>query len=191
VRAAGLRNVSFARANVDEFVSDQLFDAAVGRFILMYLPDPVSVLRSVSRLVRPGGVVAFQEPSFGLVPALAARLPLWSAVLSIGCEALRRAGADPEMGLSLYRIFQEAGLCAPTMTLEVPLGTDREFIRGMHDGFCSLRPQIERFNLSLEKLGDLEDLPQRIQSEVEGSNAVVGWMGVIGAWCRKPADKRC
>jgi ubiquinone/menaquinone biosynthesis C-methylase UbiE len=187
VRAAGLRNVSFARANVDEFVSDQLFDAAAGRFILMYLPDPVSVLRSVSRLVRPGGAVAFQEPSFALALTPTPHLPLWSAVLSIACEALRRAGANTEMGLALYRIFQEAGMPAPTMNLEVPLGRDREFTRWLHDGFCSLRPQIERFDLSLEKLGDLEDLPERLQSEVEASDAVASWMGLFGAWCRKPA----
>lgn len=75
---------------------------------------------------------------------------------------------------------------APTMSLEVPLGSDREFIRWLHDGFRSLRPQIERLNISLEKLGDLEDLPQRIQSEVEASEAVTSWMGLFGGWCRKP-----
>jgi ubiquinone/menaquinone biosynthesis C-methylase UbiE len=187
VEAAGIRNVSFIQADVSEIPSNNLFDAAVGRFILMYLPEPVCILRSLSRLVRPGGAIAFQEPSFGPVAALAPHLPLWSAVVSIGSEALRRAGANAEMGLALYRIFQEAGLPAPTMSLEVPLGRDREFIRWLHDGFCSLRPLIERFNLSLENLGDLEDLPQRLQSEVEASETVASWMGLFGAWCRKPA----
>src|SRR5262245_43360364 len=39
--AAGLRNVSFLNSDVNNFVSSQPFDAAVGRFILMFLPDPV------------------------------------------------------------------------------------------------------------------------------------------------------
>jgi ubiquinone/menaquinone biosynthesis C-methylase UbiE len=67
---AGLRNLSFRQTDVNQVVSDRLFDAAVGRFILMFLPDPVSVLHSVSRLVRPGGVVAFQEPSWTPMLAL-------------------------------------------------------------------------------------------------------------------------
>ena len=189
VAAAGFRNVAFTRADVSEIVSDELFDAAVGRFILMYLPDPAAVLRSVSQLIRPGGVLAFQEPSFGLVPTLAAHLPLWSAVVSIGREALRRAGANAEMGPALYRTFQEAGLPVPIMSLEVPLGRDREFIRWLHDGFCSLRPQIERFNLSLEKLGDLDNLAERLESEVEASETVTSWMGLVGGWCRLPRER--
>jgi 2-polyprenyl-3-methyl-5-hydroxy-6-metoxy-1,4-benzoquinol methylase len=54
---------------VQQIASDQPFDAAVGRFILMFLPDPISILRSVSRSVRPGGAVAFQEPTW--IPLLA------------------------------------------------------------------------------------------------------------------------
>ena len=77
---AGFHNVSFTQTDVKEIVSDKPFDAAVGRFILMFLPDPVSVLRSVVRLVRPGGVVAFQEPSWTVMLALGARLPLWFRV---------------------------------------------------------------------------------------------------------------
>ena len=82
VAEAGLHNVSIIQTDVNQVASDKLFDAAVGRFILMFLPDPVSVLRSVSRLVRPRGVVAFQEPSWIPALALAARLSLWSKVLS-------------------------------------------------------------------------------------------------------------
>src|ERR1700730_9679676 len=50
-----------AEADLNQIVSDQPFDAAVGRFILMFLPDPASVLRSLTQLVRPGGIVSFQE----------------------------------------------------------------------------------------------------------------------------------
>src|SRR5436190_17549690 len=36
VAMAGFRNVSFRRTDVNEIVSDEPFDAAVGRFILMF-----------------------------------------------------------------------------------------------------------------------------------------------------------
>jgi ubiquinone/menaquinone biosynthesis C-methylase UbiE len=80
VAAAGLRNVKFLNSDVNNIPADEPFDAAVGRFILMYLPDPVSVLRSIVELVRPGGAVAFQEPSWTAMLAVGAGLPLWSKV---------------------------------------------------------------------------------------------------------------
>jgi hypothetical protein len=57
--------VTFTQRDVSQVPADQPFDAAVGRFILLFLPDPISVLRFLSRLVRPGGVVAFQELDLG------------------------------------------------------------------------------------------------------------------------------
>ena len=59
VAAADLRNVNFLNIDVNNIVTDQLFDAAVGRLILTFLRDPISVVRSVAGLVRPGGVLAF------------------------------------------------------------------------------------------------------------------------------------
>ena len=74
---AGIRNVSFTQTDASQIVSDKPFDAAVGRFILMFLPDPAAVLRSLAKLVRPGGVLAFQEPAWLPFLALASPLPLW------------------------------------------------------------------------------------------------------------------
>lgn len=95
VTEAGLRNVSFAQSDVSQIPGGTYFDAAVGRFILMWVPDPVSVLRSVSQQVRPGGVVAFQEPYWAPLLALLAPLPLWSATASLIHETFRRSGAKP------------------------------------------------------------------------------------------------
>ncbi len=185
VAEAGLHNVSFIQSDVSQITASEPFDAAVGRFILMWLPDPTSVLRQLSLLVRPGGVVAFQEPSWAPVFAISTHLALWSAAASLMCDTIRRTGANPEMGLALYRIFHEAGLPAPTMQMELPLGDDPDFIRWMYDVMCSLRPQIQQLNLSLEKLGDFDTLLERLQAEVAASNGVASWMAVVGAWTRK------
>src|SRR6266481_1788176 len=70
VAEAGLHNVSFIQSDVSQITASKPFDAVVGRFILMWLPDPTSVLRQLSLVVRPGGVVAFQEPSWAPVFAI-------------------------------------------------------------------------------------------------------------------------
>ena len=185
VAEAGLHNVSFVQSDVSQITASKPFDAAVGRFILMWLPDSASVLRQLSRLVRPGGILAFQEPAWAPIFAISTHLRLWSAAASLMCETFRRSGANPEMGLALYRMFQEAGLPAPTMQMEVPLGDDSDFIRWMYDVICSLRPQIEQLSLSLETLGDFDTLPERLQAEVAASGSVTSWMAVVGAWSRK------
>jgi ubiquinone/menaquinone biosynthesis C-methylase UbiE len=188
VARAGFRNVTFLKTDVNEIVIDQRFDAVVGRFVLMFLPDPVSVLRSVSRLVRPGGVLAFQEPSWIPMLALGDRLPLWSCVLRSIHETILRSGANPEMGLALYSIFQEIGLPAPKMHLEIPLGSDTGFVRIISDLVCSLQPLAMVHNVSLEELGDLNTLRDRICAEIAAANTMVSVVPLLGAWSRKPAD---
>jgi len=190
VAEAGLRNVSFTQTEVNQIVAATFFDAAVGRFILMFLPDPASVLRSVSRLVRPGGVLAFQEPSWVPLLALGARLPLWSRVLSSIHETFLRSGVSPEMGPALYGIFQEVGLPAPTMHLEIPSESDQDFIGLISDLLGSVRPLAQRHKVSLETLGDFATLPDRIQAEIAASNTVVGFVPLVGVWSREPTDGR-
>ncbi len=46
----------------------------VGRCILQFLPDAAAVLRSLSRLIRPGGVLAFHEPTWSPLLLLTAQL---------------------------------------------------------------------------------------------------------------------
>jgi SAM-dependent methyltransferase len=186
VAAAGLRNIRFTEADVNQIVSDRPFDAAAGRFILMFLPDPASVLRSLTQLVRPGGVLAFQEPSWIPLLAFAARFPLWSKLLSAIHETFLRSSVNPEMGILLYRMFQEVGLPAPAMHMDTPLGSDANFTSLMCDLLGSMRPLIQQHHVSLEALGDLDTLSDRIQAEVIASKTVVSFVPLVGAWARKP-----
>ena len=62
---AGLGNVAFIEADLQDYVHPEPFDALVGRAVLMYLPDPAAALRSLLRSVRGGGLVAFREVLIG------------------------------------------------------------------------------------------------------------------------------
>jgi SAM-dependent methyltransferase len=188
VAAAGLLNVSFTQSDVSQIPTTTSFDAAVGRFILMFLPDPVAVLRGVSKLVRSGGVVVFQEPYWAPVRALLSPLPLWSAAVSLIHETFVRSGANPEMGSALYAKFQEAGLPAPTMRLETPLGKDPDFAHWFYATICTLRPQIQQVGLSVASVGNLDTLAERLQAEVSASNTLASWLPSVGAWSRKTAN---
>ena len=189
VAEASLRNVSFTESDVTQIANDKPFDAVVGRFILEFLPDPLAALRSVSRLVRPGGVLAFHEPCYAPFLLLSANLPLWSASVSLIHQTLLRSGANTEIGLDLHRIFLEAGLPGPAMRMEILLGSDPDFTRWTHDLLSSLRPQIQQQNLSLEPLGDFATLRERLQTEVAASKTVVPFVALVGVWCHRPIDE--
>jgi hypothetical protein len=90
------------------------------------------------------------------------------------------------MGFALYQTFRDAGLPAPAMSLEMPIGMDQEITRWIPDILGSLLPLIHQFNLPLEPVGDLNTLPERIHAEVAASNSVVTWLALVGAWSRKP-----
>ena len=102
---------------------------------------------------------------------------------------MRRSGANTEIGVELHQMFLETGLPAPTMRMEILLGSDPDFTRWIYDLLCSLLPQLQQQNLSLEPLGDFETLPARLQSEVAASKSVAPFGAMVGAWAHKPAGE--
>ena len=185
VAAAGLRNVSFSESDAAGINVSGTFDAVVGRFILMYLPEPARTLRHLAALLRPHGVVAFLEPSWAAVRGLSAHLPLYSACATAIVETFRARGVNPEMGTAMHGAFVDAGLPAPVMSIEILLGTDVEFTRALCDILQSLAPEGQ--GLSLRVLGDLSTLGNRLQDELQASREVIAWLaGHVGAWCRMP-----
>jgi len=53
--------VEFQASDLDEFAITDQFDALVGRYVLLYQPDPSSTIRSLLRSVKLGGGIVFQS----------------------------------------------------------------------------------------------------------------------------------
>lgn len=186
VAAAGIQNVTFMESDVSEVPSIRSFDAVVGRYVLEFLPNPCEVVRSLSHLVRPGGILAFHDATWGPFLLYAASLPLRAACASLIYQAFQRSGANMNMELVLYRSFLEAGLPAPSMRIEVPVGDDPEFARWVYDLLGSVRPQIKQHGIAYDAVGDFETLLQRLEAEAAAAKTFGALGGLVGAWSRKP-----
>lgn len=110
--AAGLGNVSFMQGDINRPPSDEPFDVAAGRYVLMYQPDPVATVREVARVVKPGGAVAFHE----LNMFDGAKGDIWPQPPGGGGDAQQQMGAgilknvQNHMGVRLPEVFSAAGL---------------------------------------------------------------------------------
>jgi protein-L-isoaspartate O-methyltransferase len=186
VSAVGFRNVTFVQADLNDIGAVGPFDAAVGRLILTFFPDPVSVLRSVSRLLHPQGVVAIIEPCWSATITVTASVPLFSRLLTLTHDVFTRLGIDTERGLNLYRFFQDAGLPAPTMHLDMELGHDTFIAELQTELLEAVTAAAEQHGISLAELGDLDTLPDRIQAELREARMPIGYVAMVSAWSRKP-----
>ena len=88
----------------------ELFDALVGRRVLMYLPDPAAVLRRLVGKLRSGALVVFEETDLTMVPARTVPRPALDRMAEWLRETLQAEGAHPAMGFDLPSTLTKAGL---------------------------------------------------------------------------------
>jgi len=85
----------------------QAFDLILCHFLLLWVKDPVSVVREMRRLTRPGGyVLALAEPDYG------GRIDYPFELQALGKmqqASLHQQGANPLIGRQLNDIFFQAG----------------------------------------------------------------------------------
>ena len=191
VRALGLTNVEFVEGDVRDLDFGEPFDAAVGRFVLMYVADPVEVLRRVASHVRPGGVVAFQEYNLADGALSHPHAALWERTYDLIQGTLRRAGTEMEMGLKMYLDFVAAGLPAPAMWAERLVGGGPEYSGYGYIAAVvrSLLPIAEQLGVaSAEEVG-IETLHERLRDEVVALGGVVALPSIAGVWTRKTTSE--
>ena len=189
--AIGWRNVEYRTGAIETVELERDFDAVVGRFVLMWLPDPLAVLERVVKHVRPGGVVAFQDNDFTFSIVASAALPVFDRLGAWMKETQAQGGADFHLGLKLPQLYQRAGLPAPQLSLDAPIGTGPGWTgyQYLAETVAMLEPPMRQRGLALPAGIDLSTLAEQIRREALENNAVIVLPALIGAWSIKPAGK--
>ncbi|BBB61987.1 hypothetical protein UNDKW_3714 [Undibacterium sp. KW1] len=140
IAEAGFFNVSFVLSDMNNFVPEQIFDAIVGRYFLLYIADPESALARMARWVKPGGALAFLEMDFyrgvrsHIWPPVAAET---NSAIEFIADVMLDAGINPHMGVSLPSMLAlygevHAETAAPPQfgasSIELPLEAVRSVI---------------------------------------------------------------
>lgn len=187
----GLTNVSFEVGDVRTLALEGPFDAVTGRFVLLYMAKPAEGLAAALRHVRSGGLAVFQELDMdNTVPART--FPpdpdaLWNVTGRAITETFARAGVHIRMGVEILRAFTDAGVPAPSMIVDTPMGGGPAYpgYAWMAATMRSLAPLAAKTGVTHPPVDGLEE---RLREEVVAKRLVVWAPSIIGAWARTPVS---
>jgi ubiquinone/menaquinone biosynthesis C-methylase UbiE len=185
---AGFANIDFCAAEFDAFSDSAPFDALVGRFILLYLPDPAAVLRRLARSLRSGAVIAFMEPDFTMPFSVSPPLAELRHCETWIIEALRRSGARMDMGMSLHRAYRDAGF-VNTATMVSHLsgcGMSRPIVDYFVETLRSMLPRIVEYGIATLEEVQIDTMADRMFSSARDADPQWVALRSISAWARKP-----
>lgn len=178
-------NVSFLQGDISGVIPASMqFDAAVGRRILMYLPDPVRTIQSIANVVRPGGILAFQESDATMVPSRLEAMPLHDQVVKWIWKTVEAEGANIHMGFNLPSVFAKAGIAASHIRAEPVIQG-----QGTHYPLAhivrAMLPRMMKHRVVTESDIDMQTLEQRLADERAGDAVYISDMA-FGIWGHKP-----
>lgn len=188
----GLSNVSFELCDVTQLdsapacLSAGAFDAVIGRYVLMHLPDASRCLRALVRYAKLDAIISFQEldtrsaesdPPGALFGRSVQRLQ----------NALRVAQVEQRSGSSLGRTFCAAGLPQPEvlLTARIEAATpDAHVFRHTAETTRTLLPLITRAGIATAEEVDISTLEARLRDEAMHTTSTLTNVALVGAWTR-------
>ncbi|HEY2695354.1 MAG TPA: methyltransferase domain-containing protein [Pseudonocardiaceae bacterium] len=181
---AGLTTVSFVHADLTELQLDEPVDALVGRLILMHLREPAATVRTLSRLVRSGGVVSFQDYVLSRTRAVPAT-PLVTRTVRWVVEAMRAGGANPDIGEQIASILSDAGLSVlGAASTGAGGGADSVVPELFAATARSVLPTALAHGVVAETDVDIDGLAGQLARELKEASAL-GWPPeLVAAWAR-------
>ena len=101
-------------------------------------------------------------------------------------QLLEAIGVDPGFAMALYGEFCAAGLRAPQMRYEVPIGGGPDWIgyEFLPDHFRSLHDLLIQHGIAADEEMQIDTLAARVRAEVVNNNGVFCTFPALGVWTR-------
>ena len=181
----GLDNVAFVEGDAYATgLSPATFDLVHVRFVASTASRVDALLAEALALVRPGGVLAFQEPDIETLNCYPAH-PAWDQLRRALADVFTASGGDVHLAQRLYQLMRSAGLTALQY---------RPFVIGVtrRDPFADYLPQtIESVRRTLLGLGmiDAEELDEAVagcRAHLADPDTIWTSYLIAQVWGRKP-----
>lgn len=190
VAEAGLSNVNFQQRTLPDIDLDAPADALAGRLILLHFDDPASILTKLTRYVRPGGIVTFQDVTVSRARSVP-EVPLWTRLTEWVGAGTTLAGGGPDFGDRLPAVFRRAGLPHPqAVAVSIAGDADSPVPSYQVQTARSLAPLIvARGAATAEEVapdGYLEELTEQARQ----LEAMLYIQELAAAWARVPSTRR-
>ena len=108
-REQGIFNVQFQAIDAHDINYQNEFDIVYSRFLLSHIKEPKQVLGNMLNSLKPGGKIIVEDIQFSghfCFPECKA----FDAYLHYFVTSAKNNGHNPEIGPSLYKLFQETGV---------------------------------------------------------------------------------
>lgn len=183
---AGYDWLTFEDADVYSYETERRFDAVIGRFLLMHLPDPVGGLRRLTHFLKPGGVIAFVEMDIDETRAVP-EIPLLRRCVGWISDTYRKVGVDPNMGEHLYATYRAAGLNPSLAGMTRVVGQDDRMVFGFAaQTLASLLPAMEKHGIATATEVDVATIAERLHEEAMRGDRCILMPRLMGAWAQTP-----
>lgn len=140
------------------------FDLAHARFVLEHVPDPLRVVQSMVRAVKPGGRIVLADDDHGVMrlwPEPPGFAEVWKAYI----RTYDRIGNDPYVGRRLVQLLHDAGAmpkrntwiffgaCAGMDDFEILTANMAGVVRSARDAMIAMRlVEPETFDLVMREM---------------------------------------
>ena len=183
----GLTNISTLAGDLHALALPHDVDAVTGRHILIHLPDPLAIVRLVAGLVKPGGVVVFQEYDFSVMHAGFPPTPLRDRTFEVFRDffAMARHG---NMGTRLPVLFAAAGLTDIDARAEYPVGpgvAESPYYEWFAESLRSILARAVAAGVPGATDVEIDTLEERLRAEGVASGAVAPAPTMVGAVGRR------
>jgi ubiquinone/menaquinone biosynthesis C-methylase UbiE len=183
----GLANISTLAGDLHALALPRDIDAVTGRHILIHLPDPLAMVRLVSGLVKPGGVVVFQEYDFSVMHAGFPPTPLRDRTFEVFRDFFGMA-RHGNMGTRLPMLFAAAGLTAIDARAEYPVGpgvAESPYYEWFAESLRSILARAVAAGVPGASDVEIDTLEERLRAEGVASGAVTPAPTMVGAVGRR------